>query len=234
MKTDHNLGKISEIRNLDHLNTQPGGQLFNGHRGWGDLEGRETYPTGGAAPTRTQFQVGVYGDGFIASDGFDVLFHLRHLLAKDGTNQKFFHLHGGIPLGSVASVSNFQVDIVFGYVKLHSVGRDMTAIAPITKSFIATPAELNAAAGNSMLIGGDVLIAQNGGGAGLWDCSATGTAAEIWLPDDQIMISATVISAPTVSGGLGNRVILGRKDIHEEWLYGGTPKRIATSNTFWG
>lgn len=235
MKTDHQNGKISSLKNLDYLKTTPNGQFFDGLRGWGDLEGHETaLPSGGAVPSRVQLRTGVYGNFFDVGDTFDTTYHLRHLIAKDGTNEKFAHIHVGIPSGATASGDSYQIDVVLGHLKLYSAGRNMSEIATITKSFIATTADLNAAAGNTILMGGDTLIAQNGGGAGLWNCSATGDSSEIWLPDDIIVMSGTVITTPTVSGGVSNSVITLRRDIHEEWLFGGSPKRIATSNSFWG
>lgn len=201
-------------------------------RGWADLEGTENTPsTGGTAPNRNTYQTGVSSNSYDINDTFDLSYHLTHNEAKNGTNLKYFHIHAGISEGSTASGSNLVVSVTLGYSKLYAAGRDMTAITPITKTLTATPAELNAAAGNHILMGNDTLIAQNGGGAGLWDVTDSGLNTEIWLPDDLILVSCTVTSVPTITGGLSQRVFIFRRDIHREVLIGGSPERVYD---FWG
>jgi len=217
------------IRNTPSIQRYAG-EFFDGKRGWGDLEGHELMPaTGGTAPQRSLITTGnaVYANSYDTNDFFDLTYHLTHLECKDGINEKLFHVHGGLPVGAVASGANLVITATMHYCKLYAAGRDMTVLPSLTKTLTATPAQLNAAgSGNHILVGGDTLIAKNGGGTGLWDCVDSGLNTDIWLPDDLIFISCTVTSVPDITGGVSNRILIPRRDIHREVLTGGSPERL--------
>lgn len=201
-----------------------------GVRGWADLRGQfVTAQSGTTAPVRSLFKTGVYANGYDANDVIDWVFHLEHTEAKDELNEKFMHIHGGIASGTTASGNNLVITANIGYFKLGvEAGRDMTEIATITKTFTATPAQLNAAKGNTMLIGGDTLIGTTGGGAGLFNTAD----ANLWITDDDICVSLTVTSIPTLTGGLSQRIRLSHVDIHRRVLSGGTLHRVMTNGKF--
>lgn len=210
------------------------GEFFNGKRGWADLKGKElATPSGSTSPSRDQFKTGVYGLAFDSNDVLDIDFHLEHRLCKDGVNQKKLHIHIGISSGTVASGNNLIITATLGYFKLYHPGRDMTEIAPITKTFTATPAQLNNAAGNAILVNGDVLIAQTSGGVGLFDCGEKLDNTEIYIPDDNIKASLSITSYPTLSGGLHQKIGIFHVDIHEEVLWGGSPEAEITTLKGW-
>ena len=206
------------------------GVLFNGKRGWADLEGHELMPSNGAvAPQRDLITTGnaVYANSYDTNDVFDLTYHLTHAECKDGDNDKFFHVHAGLAVGAVASGANLVITANLHYTKLYAAGRNMAVIPSLTKTLTSTPAQLNAAGGgNHILLGGDTLIAKNGGGVGLWDCVDGLAATDIWFPDDLIFISCTVTSVPTITGGVSNRVLFPRRDIHREVSTGGSVQRV--------
>jgi hypothetical protein len=207
------------------------GEFFSGARGWSDLRGHfVTALSGTTAPARALFKTGVYSNGYDANDTTDWGFHLEHSECKDGVNDKFLHIHAGIASGTTASGANLVITANIGYFKLGvEAGRDMTEIAPFTKTFTATPAQLNAAKGNTMLIGGDTLIGTNGGGTGLFNTSDP----NIWITDDDLCVSLVVTTLPTLTGGLSQRIRISHVDIHREVLTGGSPHRIMKDGKFW-
>ena len=206
------------------------GEFFDGKRGWADLEGQELMPTSGAnAPLRSLITTGnaVFANSYDLNDVFDLTYHLTHSECKDGINEKFFHIHAGLAVGAVTSGANLVIVATIQYCKLYAAGRDMTVLPSLTKTLTATPAQLNAAGGgNHILVGGDTLIAQNGGGTGLLNCADNGLNTDIWLPDDLAFITCVITSAPTITGGVSNRILIPRRDIHREVLTGGSPERL--------
>lgn len=208
---------------------QYAGEFFGYKRGWADLKGLFHEPaSGGNASTREQFRTGVYAKGFNASDTLDGAFHLEHQEVHGGN--KYLHIHGMIAENAVASGNNLIIDVTIAYFRLFATGRTMTVTAPITKQIVVTPAELNAAAGNKRLLGGDILIAQSGGGTGLFNSSDSNT----WIADDEIHVSMVVSQMPTsITGGLSSKINISQADIHREVLSGGSPNRILTNGSFW-
>ena len=209
---------------------QYAGVFFDGKRGWADLEGHELMPSqGGTAPQRVQITTGnaVFANSYDTNDVFDLTYHLTHSECKDGINEKLFHVHSGLAVGAVASGNNLVITATLHYSKLYATGRNMAVLPSLTKTLTATPAQLNAAGGgNHILVGGDTLIAKGGGGTGLWDCVNSGANTDIWLADDLVFISCTVTSVPTITGGVSNRILIPRRDIHREVMTGGSPERV--------
>ena len=193
--------------------------------GWGDIVGVYSAPSsGGAAPTTENFD----GDsdlGFNVSDTITWKLHRPHWAVVGG--DKFIHVHVGIASGTVASGSNLVISLNIHH-RLHNLlgsGEALrtTVIAAVTKTVTLTPAQLNSTAGNTWVV--ENLYAQTGGGAGLLNSS-------LEIPDDDVVITCTITSFPTLTGGTSQKIRFPFCDEHTEVTWGGTFRRFFASLSF--
>jgi hypothetical protein len=166
---------------------------------WSDLEGlRVTNTSGINSPTREEYKTGVFDLGYNASDIQDWAFHLKHSEVIGGN--KYIHSH--VRQNGTSVTGNLVLTCVITL----NYGHNRTGSpAPITKTVTVTPAQLPQYQTNIQ----DILFMQSGGGAGLFD-------SDLILPDDDIMVTMTVTTAPTITGGLSAKVFIPFLDIHRE------------------
>lgn len=177
--------------------------LSTGTFTWSDLKGHFIVDKSGAnAPTIEEWKTGVFGLGYNATDKQHVNMHVEHSDRVGG--DKFLHAH--VRQNGTASGSDFSATAVIS----HNFGHGRAGSpAPLTKTITITAAEL---VQHSTIIP-DILIMQSGGGAGLLD-------SDDILPDDDIMVTLTIDTIPTISGGLSSKVFVPFVDIHREVIDG--------------
>lgn len=167
--------------------------------GWADLKGVMLADSSGAnAPVLTEYKTGVFDLGYNATDKQYYRFHAEHSEVTGG--DKYLHAHVRHN-GTSASGT-----LVITYVVSHQFGFDRAnSPAPITVTQ-TTP-------GTSLLSNKtyieDVLIMKSGGGVGLLD-------SDLLLPDDDILVTMTVTTLPTVVGGASTRIFIPHVDIHRQ------------------
>ena len=98
----------------------------------------------------------------------------------------------------------------------------LVSLMPITFTFTFTPTNLAQYQTNIT----DVLFAQSGGSATLFN-------SDIMFPDDQIWVSMTVTTLPTITGGLSAKIFLPAFDIHREVINGGTKNKDPLGGSFY-
>jgi hypothetical protein len=176
----------------------------NASFGYADLKGHKTMPTsGGTAPTRTQIRTGVYAPGYNQGDTIDWEYHLEH---GDMIGETYHeHIHVKLPQGCTASGNNLVITCVTA---VHFHNRTGSP-APITKTFTITPAQLNAIT-NGTLLPTEQIIAQAGGD------DVNTFNSNNWRVDDDITSSMTITTLPTLTGGLGQLVIVSHHDFHRK------------------
>ena len=200
-----------------------GMRFADGNFGWRDLRGHFVVPTSGTtAGSREQFKTGVYEQGYNATDIQDWGLHLAHDLVQGG--DKFLHLHTKLGAGGTAGGADMVVNVTIGYYRHNRTGSP----APITKTFTITADQQNTAQNGTLVT--EVLIAQSGGGAGLFNSLVD------WIPDDDIGVSLVVISIfGTITGTspANAKVGIPHVDIHEQALWSTSPRRVISNNSFW-
>lgn len=212
MNVDNPNGKITGINTILPLNAAD--------YGWQDLKGHFVIPASGTtAGTRELKKTGVYSTAYNNGDVLDWGFHIDHFDVLGG--DKYLHLHSALSDGSTASGNNLIITAGLGYSRHNRTGSP----AAISKTFTITPAALNAAA-NGTLVTPEVLIAQTGGGTGLWDSSVD------WVVDDDISLTLTITQFPTITGGLSQKLFIAFVDIHRQVRSGGTRLRVLTDGSF--
>jgi hypothetical protein len=193
--------------------------------GWGDVVGVYSAPgTGGTAPTMENFD----GDsdlGFNASDTVTWKLHLPHWVTVGG--DKFLHVHVGIASAAVASGNNLVLSAVVQH-RYHNLLGSGEALrtgseASKTFTFTLTPAQLNSTAGETWVV--EQKIAQSTGSASLFN-------SDNWLIDDDITVTCTITSFPTLTGGTSQKVRFPFCDEHTEVTWGGTFRRSFTNLSF--
>ena len=199
---------------------------------WADLKGHYVYPpTGTTAGTFETFATGITRLGFNATDIIITELHAEHIEAQSNLSgadgRKYLHPHVQMATGTTASGN-----LVLTHVIMHSygsIGSGETRGAspsPITVTQTITAAELNAiGSGNNKAF--DIEVMNNGGTGGLLN------GANL-LPDDLIIITTTVTTMPTITGGTTSKVALLPMDIHREVTDGsGTFKKDRSAGTFY-
>lgn len=169
--------------------------------GWMDLKGILTYDFSGInAPTVETYKTGVQGLAYNASDVQRWTMHVEHWNIKGGN--KYLHAHirhnGTVITGDM--VITFVIAYNYGHNRVGSP-------APITKTLTVLSASIAATLPQYDTYISDILIAQSGGGVGLFD-------SDLWLPDDDIMINMTVTTLPTITGGTTPKLFIPYCDIH--------------------
>jgi len=193
--------------------------------GWSDLKGVYTAPTGGgAAPSVENFD----GDsdlGFNATDTMTWKFHIEHIDLSGG--DKYLHIHVGIASGTVASGNNLVLSAIVQhrYHNLLGSGETLRTGLETNKvfTFTLTPAELNSTAGETWVV--EQLVAQSGGSASLLN-------SDNWLTDDDVTVTITVTTLPTLSGGTSQKFRFPHCDIHRNVTSSGTFRRFFTNLSF--
>ncbi len=167
--------------------------------GWADLKGTVVTANSGAnAPTREEYKTGVFWLGYNTSDVQDWSFHLEHSEIIGG--DKYIHPH--IRHNGTGITWNLVLTIIIA----HNYGHNRAwSPAPITKTITVTPSNIP----QYQTYIPDILIMQTGGGAGLLNSSNI-------LPDDDIIVSMTVTTLPSITGGLSSKVFIPFLDLHRE------------------
>jgi hypothetical protein len=193
--------------------------------GWGDITGVYIAPaTGGTAPTTESFD-GELDLGFDDSDTISWKLPRPHWAVVGGN--KYITVHVGIAAATVASGSNLNINLSIRHRTHNLLGSGealrTAIISNIGINATLTAAQLNSTAGNTWVV--ESLYAQTGGGAGLLNSS-------IMLPDDDIIVTCTVTSFPTLTGGTSQKIRFPFCDEHTEVTWGGTFRRFFTSLSF--
>ena len=167
--------------------------------GWEDLKGvRIVDVTGTNAPVITAYKTGSLELGYNASDIQTWEFHLGHMEVLGGN--KYIHAH--VKHNGTSITGNLVLTCTI----CHNYGNNRTGSpAPLVKTITIASASLPQYETNIT----DLLFAQEGGGSGLLDSS-------LMYPDDEIVITMTVTTLPTISGGTSNRIFISHCDIHRE------------------
>jgi len=193
--------------------------------GWSDLKGVYTAPTGGgSAPTIENFD----GDsdlGFNASDTMAWKFHIEHTDIAGG--DKFLHVHVGIASGTVASGNNLVLSAVVQH-RYHNLLGSGEALrtgseANKTFTFTLTPAELNSTAGETWIV--EEQVARSTGSFSLLN-------SDLWLTDDDITVTVSVTSFPTLTGGTSQKFRFPHCDLHRNVTSSGTFRRFFANLSF--
>ena len=193
--------------------------------GWADLKGIYQIPLGGGtAPTVENFD----GDSDLGFNNADIItwkLHREHGQVTGGN--KYIHIHVGIASGTTASGNNLVIALNCKHRYHNLLGSGQTlrsgVVAPVTITITLTPAQLNSTAGNTWVI--ETLYAQTGGGAGLLNSTNM-------LVDDDVTITCTVTTFPTLTGGTSQKIRFPYCDEHGEVTMGGTLKRFFTALSF--
>ena len=198
----------------------------DGSRGYEDLKGVYVTPTNGAtAPTIENFD-GTSELGFNASDVMIWLMHEDH--TDISGVDKYLHIHVGIASGTTASGSNLVLSatVKHRYHNLLGSGEALRTSSEAAKvfTFTITPAQLNAVKGDTLVV--EQLIAQAGGSASLLNSNN-------WLTDDDISVTFTVTTFPTLTGGTSQKFRFPYADIHRKTMFGGSPRRFFVNSSFW-
>lgn len=194
-----------------------------------DLKGHYIANTSGAnAPTLDQFAAGIFRLGFNASDVAVSELHLEHIELQGGI--KYIHPHIMMAVGSTASGANLVLThvIMHSYASLGAGETRGLSPAPITIVQTITVAELNAiGSGNTRVF--DIEFANTGGAGGKLNSTNM-------LPDDLLLVTTTVTTLPTITGGTTAKVAILPIDAHREVTDGsGTRyKDRATTGSFYG
>ena len=202
-----------------------GGIRFGTTWGWSDLKGTYVVPIGGGiAPTAENFD-GDTDQGFNLNDIITWKFHRGHEQVTGGN--KYIHVHVGIASATTASGANLVITLVCKH-RYHNLLGSAEAlrtgvVAPVTITLTLTPAQLNSTAGNTWVV--EALYAQSGGGAGLIN-------SDNMLTDDDVVVTCTVTTFPTLTGGTSQRIRFPHCDEHGEVTMGGTFKRFFQSLSF--
>ncbi len=185
--------------------------------GWADLIGTLiTDVTGANAPTIAEYKTGVFDLGYNASDRQYWKFHLTHQEVIGG--DKFIHPH--LRHNGTSISGNLVLTLVIS----HEYGHNRAGSpAPITLTITVVPASLPRHETHIP----DVLFMKSGGGAGFLN-------SDNILPDDDILVTMTVTTLPTISGGLSARLFIPMVDIHREvTAVAGTKRKDPSAGSFY-
>jgi hypothetical protein len=204
MDFNHVLKRMTDIKNLLFTGQSDNGIKLNGNDGFADLRGHFTVDTSGSsAPLIAVFDVGDQMYGYNQGDLSRWSFHVEHSDKASGV--KYLHLHIVKALNAtVTAGTNLVITAVIKH-RYHYFSSMVTprgiSPAPITLVFTITPAELNTIPN---------------GGTGLFELEAFnegGTGGKLnslqWFIDDDINVTFTFTTVPTITGGLGGNARLG-------------------------
>ena len=197
--------------------------------GFADLRGHFIVDaTGSSAPVPVAFDTGSEELGYNASDIARWGFHFEHRDTSSGS--KGLHVHFKKARGATAATTNLVMTCVVKHSYHNFTGQVARGAspAPITVVFTVTPAEFNAVPDGSTGITPDIEIFNEGGTGGKLNSLNI-------LPDDDINVTLTVTSIPTITGGSTNRVGIPHCDIHREVRdASGTKNKDDISGSFYG
>jgi hypothetical protein len=204
MDINHVLKRITDIKNLFLTGQSDNGLKFNGNDGFADLRGHFTVDvSGGNAPVIVAFDTGDEMYGYNQSDKSRWSFHIEHSDKTGGI--KFLHVHIVKALNStVTAGTNLVMTAVIKHRYHHFQGMASprgASPSPITLTMTITPAQLNAIPN---------------GGTGIFEYEAFnegGTGGKLnslqWFIDDDINVTITFTTVPTITGGLGANALIG-------------------------
>lgn len=197
--------------------------------GHADLRGHLIVDVNGAtAPVMTEFDTGDEQLGYDAGDKIRWSFHVEHRDTSGGS--KGLHIHFKKARGTTASGSNLVFTAVIKHSYHNFTGQTPRAAspAPITKTFTITPAQLNTVPDGSTGITVDTEILNEGGTGGALNSLNI-------LPDDDINVTITITSVPTITGGATSRIAIPHCDIHRQVRDGsGTKYATDIAGSFYG
>lgn len=197
--------------------------------GHADLRGHFIVDTSGAnSPTAAAFDTGSEELGYNASDIARWGFHVEHRDVIGGS--KGLHVHFKKARSSTAATTNLAISAVVKHNYHNFTGQTARGAspAPITVTFTVTPAEFNAVPDGSTGITPDVEIFNEGGTGGKLNSLNI-------LPDDDINVTITVTTVPTITGGATGRVGLPHCDIHRQVRdMSGTKNKDDIAGSFYG
>jgi len=197
--------------------------------GFADLRGHFIVDTSGAnAPATAAFDTGIEELGYNASDIARWVCNVEHRDVTGGS--KGNHLHFKKARSSTAASTNLVIAAVIKHRYHNFTGQTARGASPspITVTFTITPTEFNAVPDGSTGITPDVEIFNEGGTGGKLDSLNI-------LPDDDINVTITVTTIPTITGGATARVGLPHCDIHRQVRdMSGTKNKDDIAGSFYG
>ena len=197
--------------------------------GFADLRGHFIVDSSGAnAPVVAAFDTGSEELGYNASDIARWEFHVEHRDVTGGS--KGLHVHFKKARSSTAATTNLVISAVVKHSYHNFTGQTARGAspAPITVTFTVTPTEFNAVPDGSTGITPDIEIFNEGGTGGKLNSLNI-------LPDDDINVTITVTTVPTITGGATARVGLPHCDIHRQVRdMSGTKNKDDIAGSFYG
>jgi len=152
------------------------------------------------APSLEVYKTGIEDFAYASGDKQRWRMHVEHWDQIGGDKYLHAHIrHNGTAISG---------DLVITFDICHNYGHSRPG-SPDPIQIVQTVASADIATKMSQYdtLIEDILMAQSGGGAGLID-------SDNWLPDDDILITMTVTTLPTITGGTTNRVFIPYCDIH--------------------
>lgn len=172
---------------------------IEGTYGWADLIGAISPRTGGAAPADSVYYGTVRGWSFLVGDGSTIVFHIPHDYAP-GTDM-FIHAHWGH--NGTAISGSFVLTLGATYAKGH---QQDSFTAPIATTITVPSLNLTNTPRYFHRVD-EIQLTSAGGSASLLDTSRI----EV---DGLIMLSYTMTTIPSITGGTVNAPFIFTIDLH--------------------